>query len=745
MKHPGRTFALVVMCAMVGSSLAARNEPLWSAARQGNLEEVQAALAAGTEVDARAEDGATALFYAARYGHAEVVEFLAARGANLNVVASIEVGDRTYDVTALGAAALGGYDDIARTLLKGGAAPPEFLLFSEFLLPFSFDFLDKQQDWEVIASIVRTPEVEVITQEILLQDAVGVYRSHDGQQYEVRGQDRMLELAAADGSVVGLQFVGGTTFAQSLQPGPAPEAVVESQRRTDRNVAILTQWLQRLPPEERDALVEQYLERRGVWLDFTIGEDQVLGFSVRDGGPRGPGGIPLVFLKLDTRPDVWPSAERDVVSTSPSVAPSNWPSFRGPHASGVADRQFPPTAWQAEPAVNIRWKTPIPGLGNSSPVVWGDRIFITTAISSDPNPLFGPGNLGEYVPALDRAEYVWKIYSVDKRTGELLWERTAYQGVPKGGRHIKSTFANATPATDGEHVVAFFGPEGLYCYDMEGTLIWQTDLGFVGDPDYGFGSSPIIYRDMVIVLADSRAPQGETSSSSFIAAFDLADGSERWRTPREERASSFGTPTLYEGRAGPQLITNGGERIRAYDPMTGDELWSFSAGTIIVTPTPVVGNDLVFLTSGFRPLQPIYAIRLDARGDISLKEGEEVNEFVAWSKQRGGSYMSTPIVYGEYFYVVNISGILACYDAQTGERMYRARLRHMGGGITSSPVAADGRLYFSSEDGDVFVVKAGPEFELLATNSLGEVILATPAISDGMIFIRTLHHLFGIG
>ena len=744
MKHRPRTLVLVVMCTMVSGSLAARNEPLWSAAQQGDLEEVRAALAAGAEVDAEAADGATALFYAARYGHAEVVEFLAAQGANLNVVASIEVGDRTYDVTALGATALGGYDDIARTLLKGGADPPEYLLFFDSLRPFSVELVDRQWDWEVIASIFRTPEVEVITHAILLRDAQGVYRSHDGQQYEVRGADGILELAAADGSVVPLQFVGGITFAQSLQPGPEPEAVVELRPRTDRNVAILTQWLQGLPPEARDKLMQQYVERGGLWLDFTIGEGQVLGFSVRDGGPRGPGGHPLVFRKLDTRPDVWPSAERGAASTRPRIQPTNWPSFRGPHASGVADRQFPPTSWDAEHAVNIRWKTPIPGLGNSSPVVWGNKIFITTAISSQPNLVFRPGNTGDTTGAGDQSEQVWKIYCVDKLTGEVLWERTAYTGVPRGRRHLKSTFANATPVTDGEHVVAFFGPEGLYCFDMEGNLIWQQDLGIVGHLGWGMGSSPIIYRNMVIVQSDTSARRGELSSS-FIVAFDLADGSERWRTPRDERAGSFGTPTLYEASAGTQLITNGGERIRAYDPITGNELWSLATGTGVVTPTPIVGNDLIFLTSGFRPLQPIYAIRPTAVGDISLAEGADVNEFVAWSRSHGGSYTPTPIVYGEYLYAVNVSGILACYEAQTGKRMYRARLRHMGGGISSSPVAADGRLYFSSEDGDVFVVRAGPQFELLATNSMGEVILATPAISDGMIFIRTLHHLFGIG
>ncbi|MDA2925244.1 PQQ-binding-like beta-propeller repeat protein [Acidobacteria bacterium AH-259-L09] len=757
------------MGATVSLSLGARNEPLWSAARDGKLEDVRDALAAGAKVDAKGEGGATALFYAAQYGHAEVVEFLAGRGADVNVAAVIDIGDRSYRVTALGAAALGGYADVVRALLKHGADPPEYMVISDGLSRSSVlelqrsgrDITGALRDWEVITSILRTPEVEAITHEIVLQDAQGVYRSHDGQRYEVRVQDRTLRLAAADGSVVRLQSVGGNRFAQRGQLDPEPPQVVERREIADQRVTMLRRWLQRVPPEEREKLLQQYLEHGGVWLDFIIGEGQVLGFNFRDGGPRYLGGPPLLFRKLDTRPAEWPSVERGITSTSPVVRPMNWPSFRGPHASGVADRQFPPTSWDAEQSINIRWKTPIPGLGNSSPIIWGDKIFITTAISSQANPVFRPGNMGDTAPAGDQSEHVWKLYCIDRLTGKILWERTAYKGNPRAGRHLKSTFANPTPVTDGQHVVAFFGPEGLYCYDMEGTLIWQKDFGIVGMPLWGFASSPIIYRDMVIVQCDTVAStnpavgqlspareerlRGQRVSSSFIGAFNLADGSERWRTTRDEPGASFGTPTVVEARGRVQLIANGGARIRAYDPMTGKELWSLAARTRNVTPTPIVAHDLIFVTSGFRPIQPIYAIRPNAAGDITLEEGEDANEFIAWSRSRGGSYTPTPIVYGEYLYAVNVSGILACYEAKTGKRMYRARLRHMGGGISSSPVAADGRLYFSSEDGDVFVVKAGPEFELLSTNSMGEVIMATPAISGNMMFIRTLHHLVAIG
>jgi outer membrane protein assembly factor BamB len=439
-------------------------------------------------------------------------------------------------------------------------------------------------------------------------------------------------------------------------------------------------------------------------------------------------------------------------STLPAAAipPTNWPQWRGPNASGVADGQAPPITWDVEESSSILWKTPIPGLGHSSPIVWGDRIFLTSAVSSKQDPVFRIGNMGDTDSVDDRSSHVWKIFSLDKQTGEILWERNAHEGVPRGRRHIKSSFANSTMATDGKFVVAFFGPEGLYTYNMEGDLLWQRDLGMVGHPAWGFSSSPIIYSDMVIVQCDSERPStraqqaGVEAMDSFIAAFALADGSERWRKPRDEVRASFASPTIYKGPDGAELITNSGRQIRGYEPETGEVLWSLAARTRNVTPTPIVAGGLIFVTSGFRPTQPIYAIRLNAVGDISLGEGQEANEFIVWSKSRGGPYTPTPIVYGKYMYTVNVNGILACYEAETGMRAYRVRLHPLGGGISSSPVAADGRIYFSSEGGDVFVVKAGPEFELLATNSLSEVIMATPAISGGIIFIRTLHHLFAI-
>lgn len=426
-----------------------------------------------------------------------------------------------------------------------------------------------------------------------------------------------------------------------------------------------------------------------------------------------------------------------------------WPSFRGANASGVAEGQTPPTVWDAGKLLNIVWKTPIPGLGHSSPIVWGDRIFITTAISTNHQSTFRrdvvtrQGEIINIDSSKDLSKHEWRVYSLDRRSGVINWMRTAYEGVPKTDRHMKNSHASSTPATDGRHVVVFFGSEGLYCYDVNGKLLWKQDLGVLdagsfddADFQWGTASSPIIYRNLVIVQCDVQ-------TASFVAAFDISSGKQVWRTRRDE-TPSWSTPTIYEGKGRAELITNATKFIRAYDPLSGKELWKLSGNSENVAPTPIVAHNLIFVTSGYRPIQPIYAIHPGSEGDISLNEGTTSSAHIAWSMTRGGPYIPTPIVYGDYLYVSANNGVLTAYDARTGARMYQKRLGDKGGAYAASPIAAAGKLYFASEDGEVLVVKAGPEYELLATNVMGEVCLATPAVSGDMIFIRTQHHLFGI-
>ncbi len=427
-----------------------------------------------------------------------------------------------------------------------------------------------------------------------------------------------------------------------------------------------------------------------------------------------------------------------------TVSGQHWPSFRGPAASGVADGSPTPVKWNAKTGENVLWKTPIAGVAVSSPIVWGDRVFVSTAVSSDPNVGIRTGLYGDVEPLNDQSKHTWNVIALDARTGKVLWDRVAHEGIPKTKRHPKSSQASPTPVTDGRRVIVSFGSEGLYAYDLDGTLLWKRDLGVLNagwfyDPDYewGIGSSPIVWKNLVIVQCDIQ-------KSSFIAAFDVATGAPVWRTPREE-IPSWSTPAIFESEGHAELVTQATTFTRGYDPATGKELWRLAGNSEIAIPTPIVGPGLVIVTNGYRGVQPIFAIKPGATGNITLTGDQTKNDFIAWSTKRGGPYIPTPVIYGAHLYVLANNGVLATYDVKTGERVYQERLGGTGGSFSASPVAADGKIYLLSEDGDVFVVKAGPKYELLATNPMGEALMASPAISSGVLFIRGLRDMFAIG
>ena len=418
----------------------------------------------------------------------------------------------------------------------------------------------------------------------------------------------------------------------------------------------------------------------------------------------------------------------------------NWPSFRGPSASGVApDGQNLPLNWNAESGEGILFKVPIPGLAHSSPIIWGERIFLTTAVSGAAGEAsFKPGLYGSGDASADRSEHEWKILCLDKSTGKTLWSKTAVRGKPIDKRHVKATYANSTPATDGKHVVAFFGSQGLFAYTVDGEFLWKRDLGRldVGAYDlpsyeWGTASSPIIFEGRVIVQCD-------TQGDSFVVAFDVETGKEIWRTEREGELPSWGTPTVFPGTDRAELITNGSNFIRGYDPATGKELWRLGGSSKITAPTPIFSENLIVVTSGRAPERPIFVIKPGATGEVGP-------DHLAWSKNRRGPYMPTPIIVDGKLYVINNDGPFACYDLKTGQEHFYLRVPHRGDGFSASPVAADGKIYLSGEAGNVFVIEAGVEFKLLATNPVGEPLMATPAISDGVIFFRGARHLFAVG
>ncbi len=451
--------------------------------------------------------------------------------------------------------------------------------------------------------------------------------------------------------------------------------------------------------------------------------------------------------------EVEPIVERRIVLTSaetrgplpdPSSAAGSWPSFRGPSASGVANGQNLPDEWNGETGKNILWKTPIPGLAHSSPIVWGDRLFVTSAISSRPDASFRPGLYGEGDASDDRSVHKWVLYALDKQTGDLIWERVASEGKPVNKRHMKSTYASSTPATDGRIVVAAFGSQGVYAYDVKGDFLWSLDLGRldlgaydIPTFEWGPASSPILWNGLVVLQCD-------TQKDSFILALDSETGKTVWKAQRDE-LPSWGTPTIYEGPSGAELVTNASNFIRGYDLRSGKELWRLGGSSKITAPTPVFTDELIVVASGRRPEKPLFVLRPGARGDITLAEGQTESDVIVWSRKRRGSYMPTPLIYDGILYVLANNGILDAYDLATGEEIYRTRIPHVGSGFSASPVAADGKIYLSNEDGDMIVVEAGREFNHIATNPIGELLMATPALSQGVMYVRAMSNLFAIG
>jgi outer membrane protein assembly factor BamB len=441
----------------------------------------------------------------------------------------------------------------------------------------------------------------------------------------------------------------------------------------------------------------------------------------------------IVRTVVDARPLT------DAVNSSGS-----WPSFRGPGASGIAEAQNLPDTWNAKNGEHVLWRTPIPGLAHSSPIVWGDRVFVTSAVSSDPDATFRPGLYGDGDASEDRSPQRWMLYAIDKASGRILWERVAAEGVPIDKRHVKSTYASATPATDGRIIVASFGSKGVYAYDLAGRLLWRVDLGRLDlgaydIPTYEWGpaSSPIIWNNLVILQCDTQA-------DSFLIALNAETGETVWKTDRDE-IPSWGTPTVGATEDGPVLVTNASNFIRGYDPRTGKERWRLGGSSKITAPTPVFADGLVVVASGRGPERPIFVVRPGALGDLTLASGKTSSDSIVWSRTARGPYMPSPLVYRGQLYVLANNGLFDAYNLRTGEEIYRKRLEPIGSGFSASPVAADGKIYLSNEDGEMLVIAAGPEFRQIATNSIGELLMATPALSQGVMYVRSLRTLTAIG
>jgi outer membrane protein assembly factor BamB len=424
----------------------------------------------------------------------------------------------------------------------------------------------------------------------------------------------------------------------------------------------------------------------------------------------------------------------------------NWPGFRGPGATGIADGYPTRVAWNADstagPVSGVLWRAEIPGLAHSSPIVWGDRIYLATAVRLSGKAPLRIGYYGDVKAAQDNDEQKWMILCFDKKTGKRIWEKVLRTSKPATERHEKSTHANTTLITDGQRLVGFFGSEGLYCFDLNGKQLWSKDLGVINNSWHGIGwgysSSPALHRDRIVLLCDDP-------KNPFVAAFQLSDGKELWQTSRKGTCEgSWGSPLIHTEGGRTQVVTNGWPYIVSYDLDTGKELWRLRGGGDIPIPTPFVADGLIVLSNAHGGRAPLFAVRPTAQGDISLKDGDTSNESVVWSVPNGGSYISTPVVYGGYIYLANHNGALRCFDFKTGQKMYEERLG-VDASCSASLVAGDGKIYCPTEQGTIHVIKSGPKLEVLAKNEMGEPCLATPAISQGVLYIRTSANLFAIG
>ncbi len=413
----------------------------------------------------------------------------------------------------------------------------------------------------------------------------------------------------------------------------------------------------------------------------------------------------------------------------------NWPQYRGPGSNGFIEDPRLPEKWSE--TENVKWKTPIPGTGWSSPIVWGGKIFLTSVISADPKEapkkgLYFGGN--RETPPAD--EHRWMVTAVDFKTGKVLWEKEVHKGVPPSSRHLKNSYASETPTTDGKLVYAYFGNVGLYAFDFNGKLAWKREMP-AHRTRYGWGTaaSPILHKGRLYIVDDN-------DDASTLLALDPANGKTIWETKRPDEMSNWSTPFIWESGTRTEIVTTGTGKVRSYD-LDGKLLWEFKGMSTIVIPTPFTRFGLLYLTSGYVGDQnrPVYVVKPGAKGDITDKK-----EFLAWYKPQAGPYNTSPIVYGDIYYTLLDRGFFTAHDAKTGDEVYpRQRIDPAAGAFTSSPWAYKGKIFALSEDGDTFVFQAGKEYKLLGKNTLDDMCMATPAFYDGSLIIRTATKLYRIG
>ena len=699
--------ALSVLSILASPAVVADDgRALLMAARNGQLDEVKRLVKSGVPVDTEGAYGVTPLALAARAQALDVIEYLLVKGADP------DAREGFFGMSVLGMALW--TDDpeyaAAKLVLAAGA--------------------DNRGD--ALATALDEGNVALARAAV---EAGAIYEYEKTWMSEV--------YAELEGELAEI-LAGIETRPNQAPPEYSPE---ELARFAGEYQNPAYEFGMRLEVVDGDLVLDMQGERSPLEAFADRGFESKAGVVVRIRGRAGtiesvavekPGGEPLRFGPgLE---DLVPAPE--ILAFEESSAPTvHWPGFRGANRSGVAVATDMPIDFDLSSGQGVAWRTELPGLGNSSPVVWGDRVYVTTAIADGGSVPLKTGLTGAGDEVEEAVEHRWMVMAFDKASGELAWETEVGRGVPLTKRHFKATQANSTPETDGEHIAVVFPTAGLACLGLDGEIHWKQELGGLNaggfnDPgvQWGFAASPIIHDGKVILQVDIH-------DGPYIAAWSLETGEPLWRTERPDVAPSWATPAIWDTPTGEELVVNASV-IRGYDADTGSELWSLSPTSVQVVASPIIGSEKLYVSSGYPPARPIYAVKAGIRGHHEIEKGV-ADPALAWAQERGGAYMPTPLLYRGLLYIVHHNGRLVAHDPATGGPVYRARFSQSGT-CTNSPVAADGVIYQGTEEGTMYVFEAGPEYKELAVHDFGAPLMATPAISEGTLFVRTPGELIAL-
>jgi outer membrane protein assembly factor BamB len=696
------------------ASIAAADLPhdLRLAARSGDLATVKRLVGDGVDVDAADAWGTTALLLAAKQEQTDVVRYLLDEGADPSV------REQFFGASALDYSLWEGGPDyvVAKLLLAAGARDRATALATA---------IDEDNVGLALAAVASGPLPESEAAEIRRR-----YPDVEGRLGEILATVR-------------------------TEPDPPPPVYGEAE---------LASFTGRYEPREGEGLALVAVRDGRLVLTFE-GEEVALeafrerlfrntdsGIVVRYRGRAGTieglsierTGKPPLSMRVADTTQLATVDLPEPPETGETPVTVNWPAFRGHNRDGRGDGRDTPVTFDLASGEGVAWRAGLPGLGNSSPVVWGDRVFVTTAVAEGGSTPLRTGLTGSGEEIEEKTEHRWLALAFDKKTGDKLWETEIGRAVPLTKRHFKSTQANSSPATDGEHVVVVFPTAGLACLGMDGKIHWKHELGGLNaggfnDPglQWGFAASPIIYDGKVILQVDVH-------DGPYLAAWDLASGKPLWRTERPGIAPSWSTPAIWPTPGGDQLVVNASV-IHGYDPDDGRLLWTLGPTSVQVVAAPVVGDPELFVSSGYPPVRPVYAVKPGIEGEHRIDfDAEKTDPALAWGLERGGAYMPTPLLYRGLLWIVHHNARVVAHDARSGKPVVRARLS-AGGTCTASPVAANGKIYQGTEEGTLYVLEASPDFRELAVHEIGEPLMATPAISEGLLILRTPGELIALG